>query len=105
MQTVYSAPQLFMVSIARDFLESQGVSSTLQHEFLSAGVGELPPIETWPLLTVADEDFDQATRLIKLFLTENTEPDWRCKSCNELVEGSFAACWNCDSLRPQGPKT
>ena len=27
---------------------------------------------------------------------------WRCRACNELVEGQFEACWKCGASRPSG---
>lgn len=27
---------------------------------------------------------------------------WRCRACNELVEGQFEACWKCGASRPLG---
>ncbi len=24
---------------------------------------------------------------------------WRCRECNELIEGQFAVCWNCGSAK------
>jgi hypothetical protein len=28
---------------------------------------------------------------------------WRCRACNELVEGQFEVCWQCSASRPAGP--
>jgi hypothetical protein len=27
---------------------------------------------------------------------------WRCRACNELVEGQFELCWKCSASRPPG---
>jgi hypothetical protein len=27
---------------------------------------------------------------------------WRCRACNELVEGQFEICWKCSASRPAG---
>jgi hypothetical protein len=27
---------------------------------------------------------------------------WRCRACNELVEGQFEVCWKCSASRPAG---
>ena len=97
---VYTAQTLAMVSTIRDALEADGIPCVLRNEFLSAGRGELPPIETWPEVWVADEDEERARRL----LAEPAEPggagkSWRCSNCGEEVEGVFAECWSCGRER------
>jgi hypothetical protein len=27
---------------------------------------------------------------------------WRCRACNELIEGQFEVCWKCSRSRPSG---
>ena len=29
-----------------------------------------------------------------------TYRSWRCRGCNELVEGQFDVCWNCGAAKP-----
>src|SRR5258706_16213380 len=89
---VYTAQTLAMVTIARSALEAQGIPCVLRNEFLSAGRGELPPIETWPELWVADEDQARAREFLA------GEPGtagrlWYCRPCAELVEGVFGRRW------------
>ena len=93
---VYTAQTLALVTIARHALEAQGIPCVLRNEFLSAGRGELPPIETWPELWVADEDQARARELLA------EEPGtaarlWYCRPCGELIEGVFGRCWKCGS--------
>jgi hypothetical protein len=57
MKTVYSASNISLVSILQNILEGDGIRCWLKNEYLSAGMGELPPIECWPLLCVDDKDF------------------------------------------------
>jgi hypothetical protein len=100
MKTVYSAPNIALVSLIRTVLEEHGIACRLKNEFLSAGMGELPPIECWPQLCVGDDDFAEASRLVQEALKEQVSEPWRCNACGEEMEGQFGACWNCGSVRP-----
>lgn len=100
MQTVYSASNISLVSIFQNFLEGHGISCWIKNEFLSAGAGEIPPIECWPQLCVDDADFAEAKRLVEEALSEEEKPGWKCDSCGENLEGQFTECWNCGKSRP-----
>lgn len=32
-------------------------------------------------------------------VSPKTYRSWRCRSCNELIEGQFSECWNCGASR------
>jgi hypothetical protein len=100
MKTVYSAPNISLVSIFQNILEGYGIRCRLKNEFLSTGTGELPPIECWPQLCVDDDDFDEAKRIIDEALSEKNLAAWKCDSCGEDIEGQFTECWNCGNSRP-----
>ena len=95
MKTVYSAPNISLVSIFQNILDGNGIRCRLKKEFLSAGVGDLPPIECWPQLCVKDEDYEEAKRIVDEALSEKELPAWNCDSCHEVIEGQFTECWNC----------
>jgi hypothetical protein len=99
MKTVYSASNLSSVSIFRNTLESYGINCWIKNEFLSAGVGEIPPIECWPQLCVDDADYEEAQRVVDEALAEKEMPVWQCGSCGEVIEGQFTACWSCGKSR------
>jgi hypothetical protein len=99
MKTVYSAANISLVSIFRDILAEHGINCMVRNEFLSAGSGELPPIECWPQLCVEDDDFDAARRIVEEALAAEPMPPWRCP-CGEELEGQFSECWNCGTARP-----
>lgn len=99
---VYTAQTIAMVGHVRNVLEANGIPCVLRNEFLSAGAGELPPIDCWPELWIAnDSDVGRARQLV----AEATEgPDaagepWRCNACGEEVDPVFALCWNCGAER------
>jgi len=100
MKTVYSALNISLVSIIQNILEGHGIRCWIKNEFLSAGSGELPPIECWPQLCVDDENYSEANRLVEEALSVTETPSWRCVSCGEEIEGQFSECWYCGNSCP-----
>ena len=100
MKTVYSASSISLVSIFQNILEGYGIRCWIENEFLFAGIGEIPPIECWPLLCVNDDDFAEAKRIVDEALLEKDMPVWKCVACSEIIEGQFTECWNCGKSRP-----
>ncbi len=101
MKRIYSPPVLAMVENVKNVLELNGVKSTITNQYLSAGVGELPPIESWPQLWVEEEDVERASEVIQATGKNIDEPEkvWVCPNCNEEVEEQFTECWNCGTAR------
>ncbi len=100
MKSVFSASNIALVSIYQNILEQLGFRTWIKNEFLSSGVGELPPIECWPQLCVDDSFFEEAQRIIEEALSEKNMTPWSCDSCNEDIEGQFTECWRCGRSRP-----
>jgi len=100
MRTVYSASNISFVSIFQNILEGHGIMCRIKNEYLSAGVGELPPIECWPQLCVEDDDFPEAKLIVEKALSAEELPAWKCDSCGEEIEGQFTECWKCGESRP-----
>lgn len=98
-RTVYSAPNIPLVSIVRSILEGCDIRCWLKNEYLSAGVGDLPPIECWPQLCVEDADFEEAKRIVNEAMVIRELPTWHCASCGESSEGQFSECWKCGQGR------
>jgi hypothetical protein len=99
MKTVYSAANISLVGVFQSILEGHGIRSWIKNEYLSAGMGELPPIECWPQLCVADNDYLDAKRIVEEALSEKELPAWKCGSCGEEIEGQFTECWKCGKSR------
>jgi hypothetical protein len=101
MKTVYSSPNITLVSLYKDILEAQGIKCLIRNELLTGSGCQLLAIECWPELRVGDEDFAQANRLIEDALSEETQSDtsWKCASCGEVMEGQFTECWSCGQSR------
>jgi hypothetical protein len=100
MKTVYSSSTISIVSIFQNILEGHGISCWIKNEFISAGIGQLPPIECWPQLCVDDGDFSEAERIVAEALAVEESAAWICDSCGEEIEGQFTECWKCGSSRP-----
>lgn len=99
MKIVYSAPNISMVSIFQNILEGHGIRCWLKNEFLSAGIGELPPNECWPQLCVEDDSYLEAKGIVDEALSEKEMRGWQCASCGESIDGQFTECWNCGRSR------
>ncbi|MBU0946199.1 MAG: DUF2007 domain-containing protein [Proteobacteria bacterium] len=99
---VYTSPDLPMVGHIKNILESKGIACIIQGQFSSAAVGEIPAIECWPELWVVDKtQLEEAKIIVKEALdppTQNLRP-WKCRYCQEVIEGQFTACWNCGAER------
>jgi len=106
MKRVYSAEYLVPVIHVRNLLEAEGIRCELRNERLGGVVGEIPFLETWPELWVAELDFERARELIELEVHSQgvEEPAWTCPDCKEPVEGQFSECWNCGHDRPEPPR-
>ena len=99
-ETVYSAANISLVSMFKDILEQRGIKCWIRNEALSAGIGELPPIETWPQLCVEKDDYSEAKHIVEEALAaKDTSIMWKCDSCGEVIEGQFTECWNCGKSR------
>jgi len=98
---IYSAPMLAMVENVKNVLEQDGIECIVSNEYLSAGVGELPPIETWPQLWVTEMDAERASKIIEAAEknTGDSQETWACPKCHEEIEAQFSECWNCGTSR------
>ncbi len=101
MKTVYSASNISLVSIFQTILEGHGIACWIRNQYLSAGTGEIPPIECWPQLCVDDADFAEAERIVQEALAVQDQAPWTCAGCGEEIEGQFSECWKCGKERPQ----
>lgn len=102
MKTVYSAANISLVSIFQSMLEERGIKCWIKNDALLTGIGEIPPIETWPQLCVEDENYSEAKRIVDEALSaKDANVAWKCNSCGELIEGQFTECWNCGKSRPE----
>jgi Putative prokaryotic signal transducing protein len=97
MKKLTSSDSLITIRHYRNILDSEGIACEIRNEFLGSIAGEIPYVETWPELWVLrDLDFDRAKQLLDAAITdESPQAAWTCRTCDEVNEGQFAACWNC----------
>lgn len=98
MKRVFSSFNLAAVHHSRNLLEAEGVRAVVKNEFLSSGMGDLPPAECQAELWVVNEA-DAARAQAILQRTAVSGPPWSCISCGENLELQFTQCWRCGSYR------
>ena len=99
---IYTAQNIALVAPVRNLLEANGIPCILRNDFLSAGRGELPPIECWPEVWVTNDSDAERARELVAEATRGADPaaePWRCTRCGEEVDAVFAECWNCRAER------
>lgn len=106
MKRVYTAQNVMLVSHLRNLLEGAGIACVIKNEFLGGAAGELPLVEVWPELWVAeDADYARANAIVAEALRTDARPaapPWTCPVCGERIEGQFTDCWRCGAPRPDG---
>jgi hypothetical protein len=95
MKRVFRAASLIQVAHAKNVLLSAGIDSELRHQYLVGALGDLPIMETWPQLFVADEDETAAVRALSRASQAPSGSNWVCERCGENLEPQFTACWRC----------
>lgn len=87
--------------LLKELLEREGVPCLLRNEQLFAALGEIPFLECSPELWVVDDEIWPRARLLldNWFKNEEGLAPWTCRSCAEVLEGQFGACWKCGKER------
>ena len=102
MRQVYTSPNTALVNHLRSILDSLGIPCRVRGEFLSAAVGELPPIECWAELWILDDDrYDEAAEILRRAASDGagSGAPWACDACGEQVDAQFGECWKCGGIR------
>ena len=103
MKKLYTAQNPLTISHLKNILESGGIKCVVKNQYLSSAVGELPPIECWPELWVADDGrYAEAREVVNRTLAplRSVSKRWQCRKYGREVEGQFSECWNCGESRP-----
>ena len=105
MKRVYTAESVVQVMHIKNVLAAEGIRAEMRNDRLGGVIGEIPFLETWPELWVAELDFERAQELIEQELHGPglQEPPWKCRACGEEIEGQFMECWNCCADRVARP--
>ncbi len=105
MKRIYTSQNHVLVVLLREALTASGVRCFIKNELLAGAAGELPPIECWPELWITDDNqYDWAKAIVKTTLNSanRRSPPWQCALCGQSLEGQFAQCWQCGSVRESG---
>lgn len=98
MKKVYASEDRLMVGHIKNLLEDQGFHCIIRNEHLQGVAGEIPPIECWPEIWVAeDSQYEEAGKMVEAALASpvTSGPTWKCHDCGEVLEHQFSECWNC----------
>jgi len=99
MRRLAQAPNLAIATVWAHALREQGVSATVQREFLGAVMGQLPPDQCLPEIWIDDEAQYELARQLLHELQHRPQRSWLC-ACGEQVEGGFEQCWQCGEMMP-----
>jgi len=96
---VFQAHDVIEANLVKGLLESHGVTAFVRGEALAGTAGEVPFVDVWPTVWVADDGRageDQV--VIKEY--ESGKPrasvaGWPCPKCGQGLEPQFTACWAC----------
>ena len=104
MKRLTAHESLAYIGHLKNVLEQSGIDCVIKNAQLSGGLGEIPFLECLPELWVLkDLDLDRAGELLaELEKPDEETPQWRCRKCNELIEGQFSVCWKCGTGSEDG---
>lgn len=105
MKRFYQDYNRIKVYQVKELLEDNGIPVMLKNEMLQGAVGEVPPQDTNPEVWLVDNEWEtKANQLLAEFESDliqlATEESWTCPQCNEMNEGNFSICFNCQTVRP-----
>jgi len=104
MKQVYSAPDLIVAQMLKDYLLTFQIECIVKGDMLIGAVGEIPA-DTYPTVWVLDDaDYDKAKALVEKYENNQSEDQvfnnvWKCEDCDELIDAQFTQCWNCGKER------
>ncbi|OGF56912.1 MAG: hypothetical protein A2Z21_07360 [Candidatus Fraserbacteria bacterium RBG_16_55_9] len=64
MKRVYVAESPQEAHLVKEFLEANGISAVVEGQHLQAVMGGIPIPDTYPWVSVSEEDYDEAKALI-----------------------------------------
>lgn len=103
MRRLTTNESLAHITHLKNVVEQAGIACEIRNAQLSGALGEIPFLECLPELWVVSEgDLTRAKEILaELEKPLPNAPEWRCRSCKELNEPQFGACWNCGSSAPE----
>lgn len=93
------APDLTTATLWVDALNTEGISASVQRQYLAGVAGELPPDQCTPEVWIAHPEQEARARTLLHHLQHVPQRQWWCR-CGEFVEGGFEQCWRCGAWMP-----
>lgn len=94
------APNLPIATLWADALLVEGISASVQRQYLTSVAGQLPPDQCLPEVWIEHASQEARARTLLYDLQHVPQHRWLC-ACGELVEGGFEQCWSCGRLMPR----
>jgi len=84
-------------------LSQSGISVEYRNQYMSGGMGELPPMDVTPELWVEAAAYPRAEDIMQRATSDDAEAssEWLCPKCGEDIEAQFAQCWQCGYWREE----
>ncbi len=106
LKKIYEADGPGDAHVLRGLLEVEGIDSVIRgDDMVPLQGGSLFHLETRPSVWVLDGDAGRYARAVEIAdeyaarkqVPAGTEAGdaWRCRSCGEMLEEQFTACWSC----------
>jgi hypothetical protein len=83
-----------------DQLAGVGIEASVQRAYAGGIAGEIPPDQALPEVWVHDDTALERARALLDEWRRAPSRHWRCRRCDETVEGPFESCWNCGAPMP-----
>lgn len=104
MRMLFTSMNRTDVGMLQSIIERAGIQLEIRNEATSANypTGPFFP-ELWIL---HDQDFARAVDLLNAWRATppSNQLPWTCPTCGERLEGQFASCWKCDTVREEEAK-
>jgi hypothetical protein len=94
------APNLAIAALWADALAAEGITTSVERQYLAGAAGQLPPDQCLPEVWIHHADQETRARELLHNLRHVPQQHWLCV-CGELVEGGFEQCWSCARLMPR----
>jgi hypothetical protein len=97
MKRVYSASDLIDAQLLADSLADARIDTHLLNANAIGAQGDLPFVNTWPEVWIADERDDaRAAAIVQAHATRPlVRGQTHCASCGEDSPANFGLCWRC----------
>ena len=112
LKKIYEADGPGDAHVLRGLLEVEGIDSVIRgDDMVPLQGGSLSYVEMTTSVWVLDDDPDRYARAVEIAdeyaarrrvpaaVEEESAGGWRCRSCGEIIEEQFTACWSCGADR------